>query len=282
MIDVKTEIGTSFTPYYKYNKLISGIAIRNDNWGFVLQAFVVDSIVGKQLLGTHFSRGGLMGRFTHSLLSYQSENITFGFGRAPIDWGQSRHHSIIQSGQTPPYDHARFKLSMGNLSGELLVGQLGSEVSDSKRITRLIAGHKLTGHFFDDKFEFQIGEQIIYTGENRNIEFFYLNPAVPYVFAVYDEDDLNINGYNNDNTMIFMSSRYRIKKYFSVFFEFIIDDYQVYDDPVQDMLGWKFGADGNLPISNYSLDWETEYTKIDSLSTISHNSVIGNRCHISS
>ncbi|SVD13980.1 uncharacterized protein METZ01_LOCUS366834, partial [marine metagenome] len=173
-IDVKTEIGKNFTPYYKYKRLIPEITIRNDNYGFVLQAFVVDSIVGKQLLGTHFSRGGWMGRFTHLLLSYQSENITFGFGRAPIDWGQSRHHSIIQSGQTPSYDHTSFKLRMGNLSGEILAGQLSSEVANSKRITRLISGHKLTGHFFYDKLEFEIGEQIIYTGENRNIEFFYL------------------------------------------------------------------------------------------------------------
>ena len=157
-----------------------------------------------------------------------------------------------------------------NLKGELLVGQLGSEKFNDKRITRFISGHQLSGKFFDNKLEIQVGEQVIYTGEDRNIELFYLNPFVPYFFAVTDGDDLNNNGYNNDNSMIFISGRYALKSKYSLFWEFILDDFQYNDTNVQDMLGWKLGFQGISKISHYDINWVAEYTQIDSWTYIHH------------
>ena len=141
---------------------------------------------------------------------------------------------------------------------------------NDKRITRFISGHRLTGNFFNEKLEIQLGEQIIYTGYNRNIELFYLNPIVPYFFAVTDGDDSNENGINNDNSMIFTNGRYLLKNNYSLFWEFILDDYQYNDTNVQDMLGWKLGLEGQSNFFNYQVNWETEYTQIDSWTYIHH------------
>ena len=258
------------TPYYNYTQIVSDVKISDGNWLIYLKPEIVSSSVGKNILGTEFTRNGLNGRFTHSYLQYKNDDYSLFLGRSPLTWGQSNQYSIIQSGSLATYDQFRFELKLGKLKGEILTGQLGSENLDGHRITRLIGGHRLTGLFFKDKLQLQLGEQIIYTGENRKIELFYLNPAVPYVFAVYDSDDLNVDGFNNDNGMIFLNGRYKMSQINSVFFEFIMDDYQIHNNPIQDMLGWKLGFECESKILNNKLNWETEYTQIDSWTYIHH------------
>ena len=47
-----------------------------------------------------------------------------------------------------------------------------------------------------------------------------------------------------------------------IYFEFIIDDIQIYNDPVQDMLGTKLASKVKR-IFWLFIDWEAEYTEID-------------------
>ena len=70
--------------------------------------------------------------------------------------------------------------------------------------------------------------------------------------------------------MIIFSSRYHINNLNSIFFEFIIDDYQIHDNPVQNMLGSKVGFEGQAKLLNYNFIWEAEYTQIDSWTYIHH------------
>ena len=267
---VHFSISSEFDPYYTFNVFQGQFQISQNNWLLFVQPVITTENVGKQILGTDFTRNNLNGRFTHSYIHFKNDNLSLFLGRSPLSWGESKQYSIIQSGLTPTYDQLRFELKLGKLKSEILTGQLGSDEIEGKRITRLIGGHRLLGHFLNDKLVLQVGEQIIYTGENRNIELFYLNPAVPYVFAAYDGDDLNKDGTNNDNGMIFLNGRYELDGqvfahlWKAVFFEFMIDDYQIHDNPVQNMLGWKLGFEGQSKISNYNVNWETEYTQIDS------------------
>ena len=257
-------------PYYNYSIYKGSLVLNSYNWNLFFEPVVTNSEVGKQILGTDFSRFGLNGRITNAYLKYNSGKTSFLWGRSPVYWGQKESRSIIQSNLVPTYDHGLFVLRLMNFKGELLTGQLGPEILNDKRITRFIAGHRLTGKFFDSKLEIQIGEQIIYTGENRNIELFYLNPLVPYLFAITDGDDLNEEGINNDNSMIFISGRYYLKNKFSLFWEFILDDYQYNDTNVQNMLGYKLGFEGQSKFHKYQVNWETEYTQIDSWTYIHH------------
>jgi hypothetical protein len=64
--------------------------------------------------------------------------------------------------------------------------------------------------------------------------------------------------------MIFFTAHYKLSQIMNFTCELIVDDFQYRDDPVQGMLGWKLGADGTLPIANYIINWESEYTEIDS------------------
>ena len=269
---VKLDITPSWflNPYYNYGIYKGSLAVKNSTWFLFIEPVVTNSEVGKQILGTDFNRFGLNGRIINAYIKYNSGKKSFLWGRTPVYWGQKESRSIIQSNLVPTYDHGLFELRLSNFKGELLAGQLGSEILNDKRITRFISGHRLTGNFFNEKLEIQLGEQIIYTGYNRNIELFYLNPIVPYFFAVTDGDDSNENGINNDNSMIFTNGRYLLKNNYSLFWEFILDDYQYNDTNVQDMLGWKLGLEGQSNFFNYQVNWETEYTQIDSWTYIHH------------
>ncbi len=269
-IDLNITTSRIIDPYYKYNKYAGSLNINSSKWALYIEPVVTNSEVGKQILGTDFNRFGINGRVINAFIRYNSDRTSFLWGRAPVNWGQKNQKSIIQSNLAPTYDHGLFTLKFLNFKGELLAGQLGSEIIAEKRITRFISGHRLSGIFFDNKLEFQIGEQIIYTGENRNFEFIYLNPFVPYFFAVTDGDDLNNNGYNNDNSMIFISGRFFLNSKYSLFWEFILDDFQYNDTNVQNMLGLKLGFQGISKVSHLDLNWVAEYTNIDSWTYIHH------------
>ena len=151
---------------------------------------MVHDAYGKKVLGVDYMRGGVSGRLVNAFLRYQLKNAVIQLGRSPIWWGQSWESSIIQSGYYPPYDHVDFRFSLGNFQLELLAGQLGSEENDDGyRVKRHITGHRITWLPAHKKWIIGFGEQIIYTGVNRGIEWFYLNPVVPYFFTALEDDE---------------------------------------------------------------------------------------------
>ena len=65
--------------------------------------------------------------------------------------------------------------------------------------------------------------------------------------------------------MIFFDGRYVFNKPLSIYFEFLIDDFQMTisnRDTIPDALALKLGVDGALKFNNKSITYEFEYTKI--------------------
>ena len=98
----------------------------------------------------------------------------------------------------------------------------------------------------------------------------YFNPFVPYFFAALENDDVdyfdadsNIS-YNNDNSMIFSMLSFDISDNTTFYVEFLIDDYQINPDPVQNMLGMKIGLSRNYQIIAHNINMRFDYTVIDS------------------
>ena len=120
------------------------------------------------------------------------------------------------------------RFNFNNFQLEVLAGQLGSEESETgDRIRRNIAGHRLTWIPEHHKWVIGIGEQVLYTGINRSMEWWYLNPAVPYFFTALEEDEERLEGErDNDNSILFIFGRYVIKPNISSHFEFIVDEFQ--------------------------------------------------------
>ena len=254
----------SNSPYYNYKYVRGFMSFNSDNWSIISEPSVIEKTVGKQLLGTDFSRLGVNGIFTQAYIKFTSMNWSFMLGRKKISIDNGIKNSIIHNFQFPAYDQFRFNLNFKKVSGQFFVGQLGSEKWEQKRIKRFIAGHDLSFSRLNDRLTLIIGEQVIFTGENRSVDLMYLNPLIPYISIHPDGDDLSINNFNNDNFMIYIVSIYKHNKNISFYGEIIIDDFQYREDPVQNMLGWKLGLKGELLFIDSILKWLIDYTKIDS------------------
>jgi len=236
----------------------------------MVEPVIVNEPQGPDLLGTDYVRSGISGRITNGFIRYENDLITMQMGRAPLFWGQSLGHSIIQSTVAPSYDHIDLHLKFNRFRLEILSGQLGSELLHGERIKRNIAGHRLTWLSKNEKLFASFGEYIVYTGLNRGFEWHYLNPVVPYFFTDLEGDEESSVNSDNDNSILFASMRYVYKPNLSFFGELIIDDFQVDDNNLQDGLGYKIGVDGAFDISGKSLTWVLEWTIINSWTYIHH------------
>ena len=245
-------------PIVKTGVLFSGM---HGSFSWFLEPILVNEKYGHPELGTEYSRNNISGRIENAVVTYKKDNFNIYFGRSPIRWGQSLSRSIIQSGLYPSYDHLILRYQINNIYFEILSGQLGSRKLDNgDRIKRNLGGHRFIWKI-NKKMSFTIGEQIIYTGKNRNVEITYLNPFVPYFFTGLEGDEVNAP-YDNDNSIIFVDFRYLAKSDFSFYGELIIDDIQIDDTGVDDALGMKIGLDGYINMDNNHLFWVFEWTRI--------------------
>ena len=216
-------------------------------------------------LGSAYERSGVSGRMNTAFIRIQDDRYTFQMGRAPVIWGATNTNSIIQSGMAPSYDHMNGQLMLGDFHIEVLAGQLGSEyLADGTRIKRLIAGHQVNWLSKGKSLLLGVGEQIIYTGQNRSLELYYINPFVPYVFTAFEKDEENISSGDNDNSIIFMYGRYNLKPNWSLYAEMLIDDYQLDNTGRQHALGLNMGLDWGTKIFNRITTGTISYTRINS------------------
>ena len=243
-----------------------------ENLSIMVEPVVVANPYGLSILGTNntriFSSSGVSGRLNNSIVRYKNDIISFQLGRSPVCWGNPWGSSIIQSGGAPSYDHFDIKFNFNNFQLQVLAGQLGSENSiGGDRIRRNIAGHRLTWIPKGNKWLIGVGEQVLYTGINRSMEWWYLNPAVPYFFTALEEDEEVLEGgIDNDNSILFVFSRYAIKPNISTYFEFIIDEFQIKKESKKEYpnsLGLKIGIDGLYTIFKKDIYFNFEYNRLD-------------------
>ena len=247
-------------------RLGTWLSIWKEKISILAEPVIVNTHFGETILGEKYSRGGISGRFENALIRYNADKININFGRSPVWWGQSWDSSIIMSGHYPPYDYLSTKINFDSFYFELLAGQLHSVKVDSiGRFKRFISGKRLTYLSKNERLILNVGDLVVYSGLNRSIEFQYLNPVVPFFFADLEEEIERYMGVDNDNTMIFFDGRYVFNKPLSIYFEFLIDDFQITSSNrgrIPDALASKLGVDGSFKINNRSVIYEIEYTKI--------------------
>tara|TARA_Y100000588_G_scaffold322509_2_gene354631 strand:+ start:75919 stop:77352 length:1434 start_codon:yes stop_codon:yes gene_type:complete len=278
------------TKLYNFNSLTSDVSIRLlpsismlnripdlrlqgyitcgwENLSLLIEPVIVHKNYGESLLGSDFTRYNISGNITNAFIRYKMKNIVLHLGRSPVWWGQSWETSIIQSGKFPSYDHFDLKLNLGSIQIEMLMGQLSSDSwENNNRIKRYIAGHKVIWLPKHKKWIIGFGEQIIYTGENRGIEFHYFNPVLSYIPSLLNEStNTGLPGSDNDNIILFAFGRYNLQPNSSIYSELIIDEFQVdKSSSIPHSLGLKLGFDGSFNHLNSLLIYTLEYNKIDS------------------
>jgi len=241
---------------------------RIKNWSLLIEPVVVNNPQGQNLLGSSFTRFGINGRIRNAFIRYTGESAEVQIGRAPLFWGQSFTHSIIHTTTGPTYDHVSVKINFANIQFEIFSGQLGPDTTNvDVRIKRLTAGHRMLWISPSNKWMISVGEQVMYTGTHRSLEFMYINPFVPYFFSALEGDEL-YDPNDSDNSIIFFTARYNITPSFSLYNEIIIDDFQVDENNVKNQYGLRMGADGAFSIGKIPLSWASDFTKMNSWTNI--------------
>ena len=192
---------SSLSPHNVFNLSFSN-AYNDFSANVLAQASYGES--GKYELGTTYDRNNYVARINDAIIGYNKENFSIFFGRASPIWGLNKANSIILSGQYSGIDHFLVMFKGNRLDLQIFHGQLNSEYDlNGTRIIRNIAGHKLSWKPNDASL-LNIGELVIYAGENRGIELMYLNPFVPYFFSAL-EGEQKINHEDHTNSMIFFT-----------------------------------------------------------------------------
>lgn len=245
-----------------------------DRFSLYVEPRAVSEKYGQTLLGSDYSRAGFSLRINSSFLRYSGDRLAVQFGRGPVWWGQSWNASILQPRSAISYDHLSARFNIGAFYLEILSGQLNSgylaagDGTGKDRIKRYAAGHRLIWRPPNNKLIFTVGEQIIYSGQDRSLELFYMNPVIPYFFTALEGNEME--NPDNDNSIVFLTGRYNLKSNFSGYFEFIVDDYQVDENNVPDAPGYKIGIDGCNYLLEKKLCYDLEYTSIGTWTYIHH------------
>ena len=266
------EYPDSFKISFSTNSVISNILPHNVfNLGFhnryndfsanvLAQASYGES--GQYELGTTFDRNNYVARINNAIIGYNSSNFSIFFGRASPIWGLNKANSIILSGQYSGLDHFLMMFKSNRINLQIFHGQLNSEYDlNGTRIIRNIAGHKISWKPNDASL-LNMGELVIYAGENRSLELIYLNPFVPYFFSAL-EGEQKSNYKDNTNSVMFFYGKSMIKDSYEVFFELIVDDYQIDDTSIPNSTGFKVGLQKDFMFTKIPFELVISNTQIN-------------------
>ena len=158
---------------------------------------------------------------------YQNEWLTLQIGRDRENWSSGKDISLAISENSNPYDYFLLGSNYGKVRVKYIHGFLEKV---NTNINRYITarGVEWTNKEY---LNISISEIIIYSGENRSVDFGYINPISTHLEVELNER-LNILGGSNANAVWQMTVDYYLRKYNLrlsgnyLYDEFVIDKVQ--------------------------------------------------------
>ena len=159
------------------------------------------------------------GETDQSGICYENDWLIFQFGRGRESWGAGNDIQLGLSENSNSYDYGLLDLDFGNLRVRYFNGYLET---DSLHISRYITGRGIEWNN-EKNFLFGLSEVVIYSGENRTIDFSYLNPISTHL-EIELNDKQNDLGSDNGNGIWQFSMDYLIMGNFKISFNYIFDE----------------------------------------------------------
>ncbi|MEE8578010.1 MAG: capsule assembly Wzi family protein [candidate division Zixibacteria bacterium] len=210
---------------------------------------------------------GLAGEMETAAIFFRKGKLKLTFGRQRLFWGP-KPVNLVLSAAVRPLDLLSAQYRMGRLSYSFVFARIDKSrpnSADSLRFpeasfqdNRYLAGHRID---FRMHKQLRVGlfETVLYGGEGRPIELYYLNPLQFYHGAQLNADE-------NDNTILGIDFNWMPFESFSLYSQFIIDDFQI-DKKVQgdqepDEIGLMVGAMRSGSVGSMNPDISFEYVRI--------------------
>ena len=230
-----------------------------------LMPIIISKNINEISFGTKYSRNSIYARLEKSFIIADFGSSKIKLGRGYQKKTLYPHHSIIDSGLSPSRDEINFKSEFRKINIEFSLGKLDNEKDSlGHLISRNFAKHKLIWEI-SNNFILEAGEMVIYTGLNRNFDFTYANPFLPYFLNGLESKRKDLIN-DNDNSIIYFSVKKAFKKINS-YTEIIIDDFQIDNTGSEHALGYKVGFHN---LQNNAFVWLLEYVEINKWTYLHH------------
>ncbi len=230
--------GLAFYLHFK-NTLVRGEGIKQENFNPQFGLPVVTS-------GENAFRDDAIAYFI-----WQMPWFDFEFGRDQAQWGPGFGGSLLLSRFNPPFDLLKIRAQFNRFYFTSLHGKLTSNIGN-----KYLAAHRL---------EFRASNWLCFAGSesviygNRQMEFSYINPIMPYHIAEHHLGD------RDNNMMAFEMTLFPVcgLKFYS---ELLLDDFTLAENPFT-YYGNKFAFQTGYfwvnPLGLANLAFRTEYTRIE-------------------
>jgi hypothetical protein len=210
---------------------------------------------------------GLAGNLETSLISFHRGRFTASLGRTRLFWGPQRVNLLI-SETAEPLDLVSTSYAQGRFTFNFVFARLDGSSPDAVDSTRFPEAtfndnRYLAGHRIDINVHkhLRIGlfETVLYGGEGRPPELYYLNPLQFFHSAQLNEDA-------DDNTILGLDFTALLGKGMSAYGQLLVDDFQIDDasrgDNEPNELGLMLGVFKTGKVGTLIPDIKAEYVRI--------------------
>jgi len=200
---------------------------------------------------------GLTGLFDQAYANIDLDYFHLLLGRDHLRWGPGYQDVLLLSDRIPPFDMAKLEGNLGSLKLIFFAAALDRFWVDDYGFMakRYLAGHRINMKL---KFGLEMGvsEVVLYGGEERDLEPYYLNPLLPFYGEQHNRrrDDNILWGF--DITL----SSFRNKE---VYFELLVDDFQYDFESEPHQTGFQLGLKYADPFGLRRSWFNAEYTKVN-------------------
>ncbi len=171
-------------------------------------------------------------------LSYSGEHFGMLLGRNAMQWGPGKSGNLILGARQPSMNIVSAWAKIGFLKGYTLSSKLNSYdgMESNFSASRLVIS-------INKDISLALNQSVIYSGDKRGFELYYLTPSFIYYFSQFGFTQYN----ETENTFVGADGEWRINKMVRTYFEFLADDFQVDRDATsrttQNAIAWLIGVD---------------------------------------
>ncbi|MGB2804907.1 MAG: capsule assembly Wzi family protein [Candidatus Zixiibacteriota bacterium] len=210
----------------------------------------------KRYVGREWKHG-LTGVFDQAYANIDLGYLHLLLGRDHLRWGPGREDVLLLSGRIPPFDMIKIQGNLGSFKLIFFAAKLDRfwVPGYGFRSKRYLSGHRINLKL---KFGLEMGisEVVLYGGEDRDPEAYYLNPLLPF----YGEQH---NRSSDDNILWSFDIALSSFKNKEVYFELLVDDFQYDFESEPHQTGFQLGLKCVNPFGVKRSYLNVEYTKIN-------------------
>lgn len=257
-----SSIGESFRSWSEarpiaHEAIRGGVALRPMEKMFVYGNFALDEELAKDpsYLGKKWR--GLAGDVEQAFVHWQTERFDLTAGRFASFWGNER--SLILGPQVA-LDGVGYSFRWGKITFSYRLARLDPlrYWRDSAQVVenRFFAGHRFDLHL-SKRLRLGLFETVIFGGEGRQIELFYLNPLIFFHGS-------QVNEGANDNTLVGFDLSFKPKVGMHLYGQMIIDDLQIESKSQSDQEPDEFGLMAGCYLADIAPQWDLnlEYSRV--------------------